>query len=581
MSLSTPTTPVQFPRLRKWPSWKQLVHSSRVFSTLEQRVLQVAVVTLLISTSWTALSQAGASLVVQPTPGGTYTEGLVGQPQFINPVYASASATDTDLTRLVFAGLYRYDEQLQLQPDLATSLEKNAEGTSYTIILRTDAKWHNGEPVTAQDVVFTYQKITDAEVESPLAATFQGVVVEALDDKTVRFSLPQPYPAFLHTLTTGILPQHIWSTIPSKDWRTSDYNIRPIGNGDWEFSSLKRSSDGTITSYTLRHSQYADTPANIDKIVFKFFTSEEAALSALRARAVQGFAFGLGRFPSEQEEQNGITYTNLTIPATTAVFFNLGTSSVLDNSRVREALGLAIDRRTLVVDVLNSQAQPLLHALPKQIVGSAKTSSTPQYDPVAAENLLDRAGWERIGAIRKNSTDETLTVALTAVDREPDRSVARAIQQSWQAIGIDVPLTLIKPATAEVIQRTTLEPRAYQALLFTTVYGVNPDLYPYWHSSQRVHPGLNLAQVASQRIDDAVIALRRANTPETYSTALGTALDEIDAEQPAIFLYSPPLVYAQSDKIRGMMNTQIAVPADRFNNIHQWFADQSYRIERE
>lgn len=332
MSLSTPTTPVQFPRLRKWPSWKQLVHSSRVFSTLEQRVLQVAVVTLLISTTWTALSQAGASLVVQPTPGGTYTEGLVGQPQFINPVYASASAADTDLTRLVFAGLYRYDEHLQIQPDLATSLEQNPEGTSYTITLRTDAKWHNGEPLTAQDVVFTYQKITDVEVESPLAATFQGVVVEALDDKTVRFSLPQPYPAFLHTLTTGILPQHIWSTIPSKDWRTSDYNIRPIGNGDWEFSSLKRANDSTITSYTLRHSQYADTPANIDKIVFKFFTSEDAALSALRARAIQGFAFGLGRFPTEQEEQSGITYTNLTIPATTAVFFNLGTSSVLDNS---------------------------------------------------------------------------------------------------------------------------------------------------------------------------------------------------------------------------------------------------------
>lgn len=567
--------------MRKWPSWKQLVHSGHVFTGIEQRILQLAITIFLISTTWTILSQAGASLSIEPKSGGTYTEGIVGQPQFINPVYASASASDTDLTRLVFSGLYRYDEQLNLQPDIATSLEQNEAGTQYTIKIRPDIKWHNGEPMTAQDVVFTYQKIVEPEIESPLAVTYTGVVVEAIDDTTVRFSLPQAYPAFLHTLTTGIIPQHIWSNIPATDWRTSDYNIRPVGNGDWEFSSLKRAADGTITSYTLRHSQYARTSANIDKLVFKFFTNEDAAISALRARAIQGFAFGLGRTPTEQEEQNGIVYTPLNTPATTAIFFNLGASSNLDNSRIRNALSLAIDRKTLVIDVLEGRAQPLLHALPKQIIGDIKTATTPQFDPVAAGNLLDRAGWERIGAIRKNSADETLTITLTAVDREPDRSIARSVQQSWQNIGVDVSLSLIKPATAEVIQRTTLEPRAYQALVFTTVYGVIPDLYPYWHSSQRVHPGLNLSQVASQKIDDAIIAVRQAQTPEQYSDTLTKALNEIDSEQAAIFLYSPTMVYAQSDDIRGMMTTKIALPADRFNGIANWFADQSYKVKFE
>lgn len=561
------------------PSWQQLVYSGHLYSPLERTVLVLALVIFLFSLSWIIISQAGTTIVEKSVSGGTYTEALVGQPKYINPIFATASAVDTDLTRLIFAGLVKYNNDLEIELDLAENIEVNTDGTQYTIKLKDNLSWHDGEKLTANDIKFTYDSIRDIELKSPLAGTFENVVVEVLDDKTVRLSIAAPYASFLHILTVGIIPEHVWRNIPRNEWHDSDFNLRPIGNGSWQFSSFKTNSQGEIASYTLRKNENSHRPPNINKVIFSFFNSESAALSALKARAVHGFAFGLGRIPSEEDAQSGVTYSQLTTPASTAIFFNVGQTKVLESKRVREALQLAIDRRALTLEVLAGQVTPLYQAIPKQLLSNEIKLPTVQFDTKAAENLLDRAGWERIGAIRKNSADETLSLNLTVIDREPDKNIAKEVQKAWQSIGVDVTIQLIRPVTAENIQRSVLEQRNYDALIFTTVYGADIDLYPFWHSSQRVHPGLNLSQVADQNLDDAIIDIRRAQDTEAKNKALEDVIIRIDSLIPAIFLYSPQLVYAQSDKIHGMMSTQVAVPADRFNDVDNWFAESTYRLE--
>lgn len=563
-----------------FPSFRQLINSGHLFSAFERKIIVCALVVFLGSFSWTIVNHANASISSKPVAGGEYTEGLVGQPKFINPVFATTSAIDTDLTRLVFAGLMRYDNNLVLQNDLADKIEISENGTQYTITLKENLYWHNGDALTAHDIKFTFDNIIDPEVNSPLSVTFQNVVTEVIDDRTLRVSLPQPYKSFSHVLTTGIISQKIWDPIPRNEWRDSDFNLRPIGNGAWQFSTFKQ-SQGELSSYTLRKNELYHTPSNIDKLVFKFFNTEEAAISALQARAIQGFAYSLGDAPDDNERQSGITYTQLSTPGSTAIFFNLGKTGPLENRRVREALRLAIDRRQLTLSFLNGKATPLYQLLPKHLLPSDIKLPATQSDAKAAEDLLDRAGWERIGAIRKNDDDQTLSIKLTVVDREPDKQVANFIQRAWQDIGVDVSLEIIKPVTAENIQKQILEQRSYDALLFTTVYGAEIDLYPFWHSSQRVHPGLNLSQLTDQSIDDLIIQLRQSKDETEGHKILERIITQIDEIVPAIFLYSPEFTYAQSDKIRGMMNTQISTPSDRFNSIESWFADRKFTIEFE
>jgi peptide/nickel transport system substrate-binding protein len=562
------------------PTWHQFIHGGHVYTSLERKLLAFALIIFIGSLIWTVVNQVNLSIVKNPVPGGTYSEGLIGQPQYINPVFATTSAVDTDLTRLVFSGLLRYDKNLDLQPDLAESIEISDDRLQYTVHMRSNLAWHDGTPLTAHDVKFTYDNIRNLEVGSPLESTFRNVVVETIDDSTLRISLSKPYSPFLHILTVGIIPQHIWDSIPRNQWKDSDFNLRPIGNGPWEFSTFKKDGQGNISSYTLRKNKYSHRQPNIEKIIFSFFKTEEAALSAFKARSIQGFAFGFGSTPSNQDIQSGVSYTELTTPATTGIFFNLSKTSPLEIKRVRQALQLAINHRDLTLDVLNGQVAPLYHALPKQLIPSDFKLSTIKSDKNAAEDLLNRAGWERIGAIRKNDDDETLSIELTVIDREPDKAVARSIQQDWQDIGVDAKLRLIRPVTAENIQHSILQERQYDALLFTTVYGATIDLYPFWHSSQRVYPGLNLAQLSDQNLDEIVTNLRIAPTDAERNSLLENALQEIDDLVPAVFLYSPQLVYAQSDKIRGMMNTRIAIPADRFNDIESWYVKNDYKLIR-
>jgi len=170
-----------------------------------------------------------------PREGGLYREAVVGAPQLINPLYAPANEVDTDISRLIFSGLLRYDEHGVLVPDVALSYEINEEQTEYTFLLRSDAIWHDGTPLTINDVLFTYGAIQDPVYASPLRVSFQGVTIAALDDTRIQFVLEKPFAPFLGSLTAGIIPEHIWANIDPRNARLSPFNLKPVGSGPFQF----------------------------------------------------------------------------------------------------------------------------------------------------------------------------------------------------------------------------------------------------------------------------------------------------------------------------------------------------------
>ena len=161
---------------------------------------------------------------IVPAPGGTLKEGVVGQPQFINPIYAQTDV-DRDLVNLVFSGLMKYGKDGQIEPDLIKDYQIENQGRVYIITLKKSVFFHDGQPLTADDVIFTIQSIQNPDLKSPLLAKWYGVEIEKLSDYQIKFTLKNPYPAFLENLTLKILPAHIWKNVSPQNFLFSPYNL--------------------------------------------------------------------------------------------------------------------------------------------------------------------------------------------------------------------------------------------------------------------------------------------------------------------------------------------------------------------
>ncbi|OGL60101.1 hypothetical protein A3H10_05220 [Candidatus Uhrbacteria bacterium RIFCSPLOWO2_12_FULL_46_10] len=561
---------------KKWPTLKQLRHCGRIFTKLEKKILTGCAIVIVVAAMWLVSSRLLAHIVALPARGGSYTEALIGQPEFINPIFAANSAVDNDLTRLIFSGLFRYNENLGIELDLAESYTISADGRIYTVTLREGLNWHNNEPLTADDVVFTFASISDPDVKSPLRPSFRNIAIEKIDERTVRFTLKDPYKGFLNLLATGIIPEHIWEEVPRDQWRGRTENIQPIGNGPWQFNSLERDSNGNIKLYILNP---ADTIGQedtarpfIDRLTFKFYPDETQAFEALGNQSVEGLSMISQSSAAQLKGNKQLTIRELKLRANTVIFFNLNQSSPIEDVTVRRALKNAIDKRRLVTEVFINEAM----IIGNQMGGQNGKDVAAKEDP---EALLNKAGWEEIGAIRKNKKGETLNITLTVIDREPDRTIGRFIQDEWRRLGIETKIDLVSPSTPDNVQRTVLRPRAYEALLYTIGYGATYDPYAFWHSSQRVDPGLNLSLFSNHEADAAIERGRRATNDEIEKQAYTELQKIISNEVPAVFLFTPVRRYAVSNKVKGLNFNEIATPADRFNGLNKWYVKTKIRFK--
>ena len=566
---------------KKWPTLKQLRHCGRVLNIKEKNVLTGCAIVIFVSVIWLTATGLAASLTTTPVSGGSYTEAIIGQPTFINPIYAASSAVDSDLTRLIFSGLFKYSSELKIEPDLASGYEISSDGRVYTVYLKENLRWHDNDPLTADDVVFTFASIANPEANSPLRPSFNNIVIEKIDDRSIRFTLKEPYNGFVDLLTTGLIPKHIWGDIPYAQWRERGENLQPIGNGSWQYNTLVKNGNGYIKFYIISLDKserpWSDAPAPfLDRIIFKFYPDEIQALDALGTQDVDGLAM-LSSFDSSKLKGNKrLTFHELKLKANTAIFFNLNISSPVQDLLVRRALKLAIDRQKLTQEILPDEA-----VVTSGWLGGIRVSEEKKQTetPISADELLTKAGWEKIGAIRKNKNGDTLDLTLTIIDREPDRRVGEFIQEEWGKIGVETKISLVSPPSPDNAQRSVLRPRAYEALLYTIAYGATYDPYPFWHSSQRLDPGLNISLFSNHDADQLIEQGRRAVSKETKDQAYGALQKIILDEIPAVFLYLPVRLYAIQNNVKGFAATEIATPADRFNGINKWYVKEKIRFK--
>jgi len=546
-----------------WRETNAAIHS---FSIQQQFALGLLALVFIGSVIGLAVYYNEQTLTLVPARGGSLTEGVIGTPRFINPLLAVSDA-DRDLAALVYSGLVRVTPKGDFIPDLAQEFTISADAKTYTFTLKPDLTFHDGEPLTTADVAFTISKAQDPLVKSVRRAAWEGVTVEVIDDQHIAFQLKQPYAAFLDNLTIGILPKHIWKDLNADTFSLARENIEPVGSGPFAIAKTKLDGDGLPVWYELTaFRDFALGQANLKTVRFHFYPNEEELVSAYNRGQIDSLAAVNPEILTDLKV-NPEEILIAPLPRVFAVFLNPNEAEIFTLTEVRQALDQALDKQKIVEQVLAGFGYPLDGPLPPGALGY-DTNAAPKFKPEAAAATLTNRGWRRGEDGVWTKGKQTLSFSLATPDTPELKAAAEAVAAAWREFGAAVDLKVFELGD---LNQNVIRPRQYQALFFGEVVGRDPDPFAFWHSSQRLDPGLNVALYTSITVDKLLTDIRGLSDRLSREVKLAAFEAEVKADQPAVFIYSPQFIYLTPAKIKGIDLPPIVTPADRLATIHDWY----------
>ena len=558
------------------PSKKEVIRAIGSFSCKEKKTLLILAGLFIVSFLWFVQSVNQELKVTVPAHGGTLTEGIIGTPRLINPVLAISDA-DRDITELVYSGLIRKMPGGEIVPDLASSYEISNDGLSYTFTLKDDLTFHDGKPLTTDDVLFTIEKAQDQILKSPKRLNWEGVTVQKIDDKKIRFILKQPYSPFIENATIGILPKHIWKNINSEQMSLSDFNTNGVGSGPYKIESIKKDSSGIPSYYKLNSfKKFALGKPYIDTMVVRFYANEKELVQALKSGAVDNINAIDPEYAKDISKDFQIITTPL--PRIFGIFFNQNQSPALSDIAVRRALNNTINRKEIIDSVLYGYGVPAYSPIPKtgkDYVPVYQSSESIDQDKkiTEARASLEKAGWkwneEKKVLEKKNKKNIVpLSFSITTADTPELKAAAILVKGQWEKLGANVEIRIFESGD---LNQNIIRPRKYDALLFGEIIRQNSDPYAFWHSSQRNDPGLNIAMYANSSVDKLLEVARTTTDEKKRQESYRLFESEISSDIPAIFLYSPDFIYVLGKNLKGVDFAETTITSERFTVVYKWY----------
>jgi peptide/nickel transport system substrate-binding protein len=548
-----------------------------LFQKMKKLRWQILVVTLtLIVVAVLLLAQQPTQNPILPEPasGGIYIEGLVGSFGRLNPLLDLNNPADREVDRLLFSSLIKFDSGGIPQPDLAESWGVSADGTIYNFTLRSNAVWQDGMPITSDDVLFTISLLRSEYSAFPadVRSLWDQVEITRLDEKNIKFTLPEPFVPFLDYLTFGVLPQHLLETVSADQLSNTEFNLAPVGSGPFKFDHLTVES-GQITGVvlTVSNNYYGQVPF-VEQIVFRYYPSGDAALAAY----TQGEVLSISQIPANIlatacSNPNLSCYSSR-MPRLSMILFNLGNNDVpfFQDRKIRRALMAGLNRQWMVDYLLQGQAvvadSPILPLTWAYYDGVEHIV----FDPDQAVNELKTAGYllPPDGTVR---TKDNVSLSFTMV--YPDDTIhvqlAQTIQENWAAIGVEVKLQAV---SYESLFNDYLTPRTYQAALvdLDMSRSYDPDPYPFWHQAE-ITGGQNYSQWDNRTASEYLEQARVIADPNIRARLYRNFQVIFARELPALPLYYPIFTYGVDQRVQGVQAVPLFELADRFNGIASWY----------
>jgi len=536
-------------------------------------VALVAIAILLFSQQSTLLP---ITPEVKPSTGGVYSEALVGSFNRLNPVLDYTNSADQDVDRLIFSTLLRFDDRGLPVNDLVESMGISQNGQIYNISLRENAVWHDGQPLTSEDVVFTGELLRSEDLPVPedIRALWQNVEAEALDEYTIQFRLPEPYAPFLDYLTFGILPKHLLGDLSPAEIIDSQFNLQPVGSGPYRFDQFLVDGD-QITGVSLTaFEDYYNDPAFIEQFTFKYYPDPEAALSAYLSGDVLGISQVSNDILPQALQEPNLNMHSGQVPLLSIIFLNLDNPQVsyFQDVNIRRALLMGIDRQRIINQLNDGQATlahgPIFPGSWAYYDGIEKI----EYDPDAALQILRAAGYAipaSGSSVRTNEEGQSLSFDLVYPLGTKYEQLAEAIASDWQRLGVEANLQAVD---SDDLVATYLDPREYDAALvdINLTSSPDPDPYPFWDQAQ-ITGGQNYSKwndrQASEYLEEARVELDRTERTRLYNNFQVRFASEL----PALPLFYPIYNYGIDQRINGVTMGSLYEASDRFANVTKWF----------
>lgn len=623
----------------RWPSKKQWLQFFRVLEKKEKVFFAVVFVIFVASLSIYIHSIYINNTIVVPANYGHIREGLVGQPQLINPLYSSISDIDKDLVELVFSGLMKYNGQGEIIPDLISDYTIEDNGKNIVFTIKENVLWHDNTPLTIDDVIFTIDLVKETEYSSPLRTNWLGVEIEKTSEYSALLTLRQKYTGFEESLVNlKIMPKHIWE---GKNFQAMTSNVQlnvfhPIGSGPYKIEKVNQNGNETIKSIVLqRNNNYYDNPPYINRIEFIFFNNEDelkrnlekgkidlASIANYEGAKIIEMPSYYNLFLNNQKKPlddkeirqalTMLTTRELKSPFLSS-FYNLPEPQKTFSFNKEEGIKLLEKNGYVIKDGIrtktiekssgfqftknmqvgsnNAEVRKLQECLSEyqdiypsgtisgyfgQETRDAVILFQEKYkeDILIPNNLTKGNGIVRASTIKKLNgvcfvvpgEEIKMSFVLKTTDHPDLVKLANNIKEQWEKYGIKIEIKIYNPNDIKKI----ISNRDFDILLFGVQLGGILEPTPFYHSSQRVDPGLNLSLYQSTKADELIEEIRTLEGEKRLS-----ALSELEAliieDAPVIPLYALNYHYIVNEKIKGFAIEKIVEPSKRFVEINKWY----------
>ena len=585
---------ISFIKEFKFPKKEEILNSINSFSEKELFTFFVSSIVCIISLFFIISKLNNMMMVEVPESGGTITEGIIGTPTLVNPVLAISDA-DKDLTSIVYSGLMRKTSNGEFIPDLAESYTVSPDGKNYTFIIKKDAKFHDGQSITAKDVSFTISKIQDPIIKSPRKMDWSGVTVTEKDDYTVIFTLKQPYISFMDNMTMGILPSHIWKNVTSAEFNLSISNIKAIGSGPYQITKVTKDSNGIPKEYYLKYfKNFTLSKPHIKNLNIISYSNENDLTKALQGGYIDQ-ASGISPDKAEILRDKGFNIYTTTLPRVFGIFFNKNKNKIFSDPVVINAINNALDKQEIINQILSGYGTIINSPIPETIIKDQEIKEFKESDIESINTSLEKDGWKlgtdgvrakggtttvnktkKVGKkniIQKVTTNNgsslKLAFSINTGDSQELKDGAKLIQDQLSKIGIQVDIKVYETGQLNQLIRE----RNYEALLFGQVINHESNLFSFWQSSQKTDPGLNIAMYDNKKVDSLLENAQKTFDDKARNNIYKSLESEFKKDVPAILIYSPKFIYVTSSNIRNIPFDNITIPSDRFMSIHTWYAN--------
>lgn len=516
----------------------------------------------------------------QPVTGGVHSEALIGEIIRLNPILDFSNQPDRDIDRLIYHGLLHFDSRGIPVPDLAATWSISADATLYTFTLHEDAVWHDGEPVTSDDIVYTYSKLQDDNYPGPedIHELWNQVNIIRLDDRRVQFQLPEPFAPFLDYLSVGLLPDHLLRGVSAGDLIDHPFNLDPIGTGPFRLDQFIL-EDNQITGVSLvAFDEFYGQQPFLERIEFILFENGQDALKAYNNGEVKGIGYLGDSILDEALSLPSMNVHSARLPRLGLIFLNLQNpeKEFLSEKTIRRALAIAINRQWIIDHVFLGQAVQSIGPIMPGTWAFAEGLKALPFDPDEAAQILESEGWELpAGAspgtpeYQRVKDEEILSLELVHLEDDTNTQIAELVKRYWEAIAIKVELV---PVSSDSLLNDFLQPRDFQAVLTELDLGSypDPDPYPLWHDSQ-TETGQNYSGFSDRNtsiwLEQARTTPDRGRRSELYTSFQYRFQDQV----PSILMYYPIYNYGIDAQLQGVSVGPLFNPSDRFNTVFDWY----------